>query len=90
MHRAEYAPSITCMPATGVPIHHMSACNNRCQRISTGEEYAIKVFPKGASAQKAQSVEVEVLQAARRDFVPNVPVVTAHGEQNGYPWMVQT
>ena len=62
----------------------------RCQRISTDEESAIKVYPKGASAQEAQSVEVKVLQTADRDRVPNVPKVIAHGEQNGNPWMLQT
>ena len=60
----------------------------RCQRTSTGEEFAIKVYRKGA--QKAQTVEVESLQMADRDFVPNVPKVIAHGEQHGYPWAVRT
>ena len=78
------------MFATGMPVHPMPACNDRCQRTSSGEEFAIKVYPKRASARKAHSVEVDVLQVADRDFVPNVPEVIAHGEQNGYPWMVQT
>ena len=72
---------------------HTRACLQlacRCQDISSGEEFAIKVYPKGASGRKDQSVEVEVLQIACRDFVPNVPAMVAHGEQNGHPWVVQT
>ena len=62
----------------------------RCQHTSTGEEFALKVYRKGASAHRAQSVEVKTLQVADQDGVPNVPKVVAHGAQIGYPWVVQT
>ena len=58
--------------------------------MSSGEECAIKVYPKGASAQKAHSVEVESLRVADQDFVPNIPHIMAHGDQHGYLWLVET